>query len=96
MAENKDLSTGKKEELLVDDTSSEEETVAPEFRTIEEERRDTIPGSTQVTAMALMCSRAQVNPTVERGVPIKRYRKMNKNPQSRATVILSYRDDSKV
>ena len=38
MAENKDLSTGKEEEPLVDDTSSEEETVAPELRTIEEER----------------------------------------------------------
>ena len=80
MAENKDLSTGKEEEPLVDDTSSEEETVAPELRTIEEERRGTIPGSTQVTAMALMWSRAQANPTVERGTPIKRHRKKNKNP----------------
>ena len=37
MAENKDPSTGKEEEPLVDDTSSEEETVTPELRTTEEE-----------------------------------------------------------
>ena len=38
MVENKDPSTGKEEELLVDDTSSEVETVTPELRTTEEER----------------------------------------------------------
>ena len=37
MAENKDPSTGKEEETLVDDTSSEEEIVTPELRTTEEE-----------------------------------------------------------
>ena len=65
MVENKNLSTGKKKELLVDDMSSEEETVTPELRTTEEERHGTIPGLVQVTTMALMCSRVQANPTVE-------------------------------
>ena len=38
MVENKDLSVGKEKEQLVDDTSSEEETVNPELKTTEEER----------------------------------------------------------
>ena len=86
MAENKDSLAGKEKEPLVDATSSKEETVNPELRTIEEERHGTIPGSAQVTAMALVCSsHVQVNPTVERGAPIKRHKKKNQNPQSKAT-----------
>ena len=85
MVENKDSSTGKEKELLVDDTSSEEETVAPELRTTEEKRCSTISGLVQTTAMTLMCSRAQANPTVKRGAPIRRHKKKNKNPQSKAT-----------
>ena len=37
MAENKDQLTGKEEKQLIDDTSSEEESVTPELRTTEEE-----------------------------------------------------------
>ena len=37
MVENKDPLTGKEEELLVNDMSSEEETITPELRTTEEE-----------------------------------------------------------
>ena len=85
MVENKDSSAGKEKEPLVDDMPSEEETVDPELRTTEEERHGTIPGLVQATAMALMCSRAQANPTVERGAPIKRHKMKNKNPQSKAT-----------
>ena len=85
MVENKDSSTGKEKELIVDDTSSEEETATPELTITEEERRGTIPGLVQETAMALMCIRAQANPTIERGAPIKRHKKKNKNPQSKAT-----------
>ena len=81
--ENKDSSAGKEKEVLVDDTSSEEETVHPELRTTKEERCSTTPGLVQ--AMALMCSHMQANPTVERGAPIKRHKKKNKNPQSKAT-----------
>ena len=66
MVENKDSLAGKEKEPLVDDTSSKEETVNPELRTTEEERRDTIPGSLQATAMAFMCSSCMhANPTVE-------------------------------
>ena len=85
MVENKDSSAGKEKEPLVDDMSSEEETVDPELRTTEEERSGTIPGLVQATVMALMCSHTQVNPTVEQGAPIKRHKKKNKNPQSKAT-----------
>ena len=85
MVENKDSLTDKEKELLVDDTSSEEETVNPELRMTEEEISGTIPGLIQATAMALMCSRTQANPTVERVMPIKRHKKKNKNPQSKAT-----------
>ena len=35
--------------------------------------------------MALMCTRAQANPTVERGKPIKRSKKTNENPQTKST-----------
>ena len=35
--------------------------------------------------MALMCSHMQANPTVERVMPIKRHKKKNKSPQSKAT-----------
>ena len=86
MVKNKDSSAGKEKEPLVDNMSSKEETVNPELRTTEEEKCSTIPGSVQATAMALMCSgHAQVNPTVERGMLIKRHKKKNKNPQSKAT-----------
>ena len=85
MVQKKDSLAGKEKEPLVDDMSSEEETVDPELRTTEEERSGTIPGLVQATVMVLMCSRTQVNPTVERGAPIKRHKKKNKNPQSKAT-----------
>ena len=86
MVENKDSSAVKEKEPLVDDMSSEEETVNPELRTTEEERRGTIPGLVQAMAMALMYSdHAQANPTIERGVSMKRHKKKNKNPQSKAT-----------
>ena len=37
MAQNKEQSTGKEEKQLINDTSSEEESVAQELRTTEEE-----------------------------------------------------------
>ena len=86
MVENKDSLAGKEKEPLVDDMSSKEETVDPELRTTEEERHGTTPGLVQATAMALMCSsHTQANPIVERGAAIKRHKKTNKNPQSKAT-----------
>ena len=81
MADNRNILEDKNKEPLIDDTSSEEDTVDQSLKTTEEERWGTIPGSRQATVMALMCSsQMQANPMVERGQPIKRYKKKNKNP----------------
>ena len=85
IVDNRNISDDKNKELLLDDTFSEEDIADQPLKTTEEERQGTIPGFRQVTVMALMCSQAQVNPTVKRGQPIKRYKKKNKNPQSKAT-----------
>ena len=50
---------------LSDDPSSDEDTECQALRLTEEERRGTIPRSTEATAMALAGSRAQANPVVE-------------------------------
>ena len=75
---NKDSLAGKEKEPLVDDTSSEEKTVDQELRTTEEERSGTIPGLVQATAMALMCSCEQVNPSKDPSKDIKRRIKIHK------------------
>ena len=50
----------------------------PRFKTsIEERQYNTIPGSAIATSIALGYSRAQANPTVERGPPCQKA-KMNK------------------
>ena len=49
---------------LSDDSMSEEEP-DPTLATTEEERRGTIPGSNEATAMALAGQQAIVNPVVE-------------------------------
>ena len=86
MAENKNPSDNKDKEPLLDDPSSEEESVNPELKTTKEERQGTIPVSVQVRVMDLMCgSHTQANPIVKRGAPIKTHKKKNKNPQSKAT-----------
>ena len=54
------------------------------LKTTEEERRGTIPGSTCATASVLAGTRAQANPTVERGPP--RRRKKNKTKKDTDTV----------
>ena len=50
---------------LPDDSSSEEDLERQTLRLTEEEKRGTIPGSTEATAMALALQRAQANPVVE-------------------------------
>ena len=56
------------------------------FRLTEEEKRGTIPGSTEATAMALAVSRAQANPVVERSKPQKvKKKKPAKQVQQAAT-----------
>ena len=57
---------------LSDSDTSDEEPINPIFKTSEEERHyGTIPGSALATKIALSHSRAQANPTVERGPSCK-------------------------
>ena len=72
---NRSLMAEKKEEpanqskSLADSDSSDDNEVNPRFKTSVEERQyNTIPGSATATHIALSYSRAQVNPTVERGL----------------------------
>ena len=59
-----------KETLLVNDSSTDE-SVPEELKVTEEEKRGTIPGSTTVTAAAIMCTHARANPLVGQGPPCK-------------------------
>ena len=64
--------------LLTDSDSSDDNKVNPRFKTSVEERQyNTIPGLAIATRMALSYSRAQANPTVERGPPHQKV-KVNK------------------
>ena len=70
MAEKKVQKTKVQSDYLSDSESSEEE-VNPHLHTSQEERVcGTIKGSTQATQAVLSYTRAQCNPTVERG-PLK-------------------------
>ena len=52
------------------DSDSDDNEINPRLKTsIEERQYNTIPGSAIATCIALSYSRAQVNPTVERGPP---------------------------
>ena len=52
------------------DSDSDNNEIDPRLKTsIDERQYNTIPGSTIATQIALSHSRAQVNPTVERGSP---------------------------
>ena len=68
---------------LSDSDTSEEEQVNPVLRTSKEERNySTIHGSALATQIALSHSRAQTNPTVERGLSCKV--RIKKLPQDKA------------
>ena len=55
---------------LSDSDSSDDNEINPRLNTSVEERQyNTIPGSAIATCIALSYSRAQANPTVERGPP---------------------------
>ena len=82
--ENKD------KDVMSDDPSTSEDEVQTPLRVTEEERRGTIPGSTQATAMALTFSRAQANPVVERSKPRKTKKK---NPSNTSTKQASTQTD---
>ena len=73
---NRSLMAEKKEEpvsqskSLTDIDSSDDNEVNPTFKTSVEERQyNTIPGLAIATCIALSYSRAQANPTIERGPP---------------------------
>ena len=63
---------------LTDSDSSDDNEVNPRFKTSVKERQyNTIPGLATATCIALSYSRAQANPTVERGPPHQKV-KINK------------------
>ena len=65
---------------LSDSDSSDDNEINSRLKTSVEERQyNTIPGSTISTHIALSYSRAQVNPTIERGPP---HQKANTNKPS--------------
>ena len=83
MVEGKIPKTKAQSEQLSDSDTPDEET-DPRHRTSEEERiYGTIRGSTQATQVALSHSRAQTNPTVERGPPQRP--KIKKLPKDKAS-----------
>ena len=66
------------------DSDSDENDINPRLKTsIEERQYNTIPGSAIATHIALSYSRAQVNPTVERGPPQQKV--MTKKPSAGET-----------
>ena len=74
--ENRSLMVKKEKEpisqskYLSDSDSSDDNEIKPRLKTSVEERQyNTIPGSAIATRIALSYSRAQANPTVERGPP---------------------------
>ena len=69
MAEKKEEPVSQSKSLTDSDSSDDNE-VNPRFKTSVEERQyNTIPGLAIATHIALSYSRAQVNPTMERGPP---------------------------
>ena len=69
MAEKKEEPVSQSKSLTDRDSSDNNE-VNPRFKTSTEERQyNTIPGLAIATCIALNYSRAQANPTVERGPP---------------------------
>ena len=69
MAEKKEEPANQSKSLTDSDLSDDIE-VNPRFKTSVEERQyNTIPGSATATRIALSHSRAQANPTIERGPP---------------------------
>ena len=70
MAEKTQEEPANQSKSLIDSDTSDDTKVNPRFKTSVEERQyNTIPGSVTATHIALSHSRAQTNPTVERGPP---------------------------
>ena len=78
MAEKKEEPVSQSKSLSDSDSSDDNET-NPRLKTSAEERQyNTIPGSAIATHIALSYSRAQANPTMERGPPCQKV-KANKS-----------------
>ena len=68
MAEKTQEEPANQSKSLTDSDTFDDTEVNPRFKTSVKERQyNTIPGSVTVTCVALSHSRAQANPTVERG-----------------------------
>ena len=68
--------------FLTDSGSSDDNEVNPRFKTSVEERQyNTILGSAIATCIALSYSRAQVNPTMERGPPHQKVKVNNSSAE---------------
>ena len=86
MAESREIVNDPEVRPLSDDTSSNDEPLPDNLKITEEDKRGTILGSTQATAMALVCTlHTTINLTVERGKAIKRNKKKNKKPKDKET-----------
>ena len=99
MAEGNTKSPKSPTKDLSDSDTSEEKQVNPSLRTSEEERHyGTIHGSALATQIALSHSRAQANPTVERGPSCKvRIKKLPKEKaQDKSTQTLKETKTNKV
>ena len=93
MVESNEIKNNSEATPLSDDTSSDEEPYLEDLKITKEEKRGTIPGSIQATAMALACTlHTTVNPTVERGKPIKRNKKKNQKPKDKETQTSKQKD----
>ena len=70
MAEKTKEELANQSKSLTDSDTSDNTEVNPRFKTSGKERQyNSIPGSVTATCVALSHSRAQANPTVERGPP---------------------------
>ena len=84
MAKKKQEEPTNPSKSLTDSDTSDDTEINPRLKTSVEEREyDTIPGSAIATQIALIHSRAQVNPTVECG-PLCQKAKIKKLPTDKA------------
>ena len=77
------------------DSDSNDNDIDPRLKTsIEERQYNTIPGSTIATQIVLSHSRAQVNPTMERGPPRQKTepKKLTSDNKKMETASMSHKD----
>ena len=80
--EQKEKEPPSQSKYVTDSDSSDDYEVNSRFKTSVEERQyNTIPGSATTTHVALSYSRAQANPTVERGPPCQNLLQIKQRPK---------------